>query len=287
MLRGTLAIVGLAVSLLLAVPRAQAGPFEDGFAAYERGDYADALRLYHLAAVEGHAGARLNLGNMYLAGQGTPRDDARAAAWYRRAAESGNAGAQFSLGTLYRNGWGVPPGLRRGDEVVSAGRRAGLCLGAEQHRRPLRQGPGHPRNSAEAVHWYRLAAAQGSAMAQFNLGLMVQNGRGVPADPAEARRLFELAAERGVAGAQNQLGIMNAAGAAGLPQDYVQADKWFSLAASHAADDELRALALKNHDRLAAQMTPEQLAEAQKLARAWTPTGAMLAAEQNVPRQAQ
>ena len=36
------------------------------------------------------------------------------------------------------------------------------------------------QDDAEAVRWFRLAAGQGEAEAQYNLGLMYDNGRGVP-----------------------------------------------------------------------------------------------------------
>ena len=45
---------------------------------------------------------------------------------------------------------------------------------------------GVPQNYAEAVKWYRLAADQGDASAQFNLGVMYDKGQGVPQDYAEA-----------------------------------------------------------------------------------------------------
>ena len=43
-----------------------------------------------------------------------------------------------------------------------------------------RQGEGVPPNDAEALKWFRLAADQGNASAQFFLGLIYQFGRGVP-----------------------------------------------------------------------------------------------------------
>ena len=56
-----------------------------------------------------------------------------------------------------------------------------------------------------------------------------------------------------------------------MPQDYVQAHKWFNLAGSGAAASEeaLRDRAIGARERVAAAMTPEQLAEAQRLARGW------------------
>jgi TPR repeat protein len=58
------------------------------------------------------------------------------------------------------------------------------------------------------VRWYRLAADQGDADAQFNLGVMYDTGRGVPQDDAEAERWYRLAADQGDANAQSNLGVM-------------------------------------------------------------------------------
>jgi TPR repeat protein len=57
------------------------------------------------------------------------------------------------------------------------------------------EGEGVPENNAEAVRWYRLAAEQGYARAQSNLGFMYSNGEGVPENNAEAVRWYRLAAE--------------------------------------------------------------------------------------------
>jgi TPR repeat protein len=50
--------------LLLSVVTASAGPFEDGDAAYRRGDYATALQIFQTLAVQGDARAQLLLGTM-------------------------------------------------------------------------------------------------------------------------------------------------------------------------------------------------------------------------------
>ena len=55
-----------------------------------------------------------------------------------------------------------------------------------------------------------------------------------------------------------------------LPQDYIQAQMWFNLAASNLTGEE-RATAAKNLDATAKKMTSEQIAEAQRLAREWKP----------------
>ena len=57
----------------------------------------------------------------------------------------------------------------------------------------------------------------------------------------------------------------------GGPQDYVQAHKWWNLAASRfdASENEYRDQAVRNRDMVASKITPAQIAEAQKLAREW------------------
>jgi hypothetical protein len=88
-------------------------PFEDAAAAYDRGDYATALRLYRPLADQGDAPAQNDLGLMYRDGRGVPQDYAEALTWYRLAADQGNAGAQNSLGVLYQNGHQRRAGGRR------------------------------------------------------------------------------------------------------------------------------------------------------------------------------
>ncbi len=58
-------------------------------------------------------------------------------------------------------------------------------------------GKGVTQNDAEALKWYRLAADQGNAFAQGNLGWMYHNGDGVSQDYAEASKLYRLAADQG------------------------------------------------------------------------------------------
>ena len=51
-------------------------------------------------------------------------------------------------------------------------------------------GQGVAQNYAEAVKWYRKAAEQGYAEAQFNLGVMYETGEGVAQDYAEALKWY-------------------------------------------------------------------------------------------------
>ena len=108
-------------------------------------------------------------------------------------------------------------------------------------------------------------AAQGDAEAQYILGARYDEGRGVPQDYAKAMEWYTKAAAQGFAVAQYNLGLMYAKGN-GVPQDYVQAHKWADLAASKGHKE-----AVKIRDILIEMMTPDQIAEAQRLAREWKP----------------
>ena len=85
----------LALAIMaLAVP-ANAGPFEDGWDAYQRSDYATALEFWRPLADQGDAEAQFNLGVMYESGQGVPQDDAEAVKWFQKAAEKGSDRARL------------------------------------------------------------------------------------------------------------------------------------------------------------------------------------------------
>jgi TPR repeat protein len=93
-------------------------------------------------------------------------------------------------------------------------------------------------------------------------------------DYATAQRLWRPLAEQGNPSAQFNLGGMYASSrgvSQGVPHDFVQAYKWLSLAASRAQKNDLREKAIKARDLVATHMTPDRIAEAQKLAREWKP----------------
>jgi TPR repeat protein len=139
-------------------------------------------------------------------------------------------------------------------------------------------GQGAPVDYAEALRWFLAAAEQQNASAQFSVGVFYERGRGVGQDHAEAVRWYRRAADRGDAAAQLNLGILYFHGR-GIPQDYVESHKWLNLAASRflPAEAEKRARAVKNRDIVAKHLTRWRLAEAQKLAREWVPAGGVAA----------
>lgn len=82
----------------------------------------------------------------------------------------------------------------------------------------------------EAVRWYQMAAEQGHASAQYNLGHAYEYGKGVPRDYNAAVNWYRKAAEQGHAGAQNNLGYAYEY-RKGVPKDYNTAISWYCKAA--------------------------------------------------------
>jgi TPR repeat protein len=82
---------------ILGIAGAIAGPWEDGMASYNRGDYAPAIRLFRPLAEQGNAKAQSALGVMYRRGQGVARSSVRAFLWFSRAAARGDAQATAEL----------------------------------------------------------------------------------------------------------------------------------------------------------------------------------------------
>jgi TPR repeat protein len=67
------------------------------------------------------------------------------------------------------------------------------------------EGRGVERDDVQAVDWFRKAAVQGNAIAQYDLGYAYESGRGVKADAREAAQWFARAASQGHGGAQARL----------------------------------------------------------------------------------
>ena len=152
----------------------------------------------------------------------------------RPAAEKGDVRAQVLLGDMYREQLGV----RRDDSL--------------------------------AAFWYRKAAELGWAPAQAQLGHLYRRGEGVLQSHVEAAKWYRKAAEQNLTVGQVSLGATYYHGL-GLARDYVQAHVWFTLALSGiSVRDADLALARKGIAQAEAEMSPEQIKEAKRLAQSWT-----------------
>ena len=88
---------------------------------------------------------------------------------------------------------------------------------------------------------------------------------GVQQDYAESMRWYLLAAEQGYAHAQYEIGVMYAEGH-GVPQDITEAYLWWNLAVTYLEVDAIRDTFIRTRDQAAERLTPEQLAAAQSRA---------------------
>ena len=94
-------LISVAIMVLVSVSgafsKALAGPWEDGMAAYNRGDYVPAISLFRPLAQAGNAKAQSVVGVMYRKGQGVAPNSARAFMWLSVAAARGDAKAKAEL----------------------------------------------------------------------------------------------------------------------------------------------------------------------------------------------
>lgn len=184
----------LLFALLIAAP-CHAG-IQEGLAAYDKADFATALKLLKPLAEQGDVRAQNTLGRMYSLGQGGPRDARGAAEWFLKAARQGSAEAQGMLGYAY---------------LV---------------------GDGAPQNNDKAYEWTRKAAEQGNVVAQYNLAVMHSSSVGIRKDPTEFVKWMRKAAEQGHGIALNALATMHWHGSEGVKKNPVLAYMLFTLAAS-------------------------------------------------------
>jgi hypothetical protein len=131
-------------------------------------------------------------------------------------------------------------------------------------------GFGVRQDDREALAWYRRAAEHGSVAAQRAVGDFYLKGRGVAADAGEAARWYRRAADGDDIRAQYQLGQLHFDGT-GVGRDYVSAYVWFSLAATQAPLEDNRKGLIELRDIAAVRMAPAELTEAKRRVAAWKP----------------
>ncbi|MCX5812288.1 MAG: hypothetical protein NT178_07060 [Proteobacteria bacterium] len=228
-------------------------------------DYSQALRWYRKAAEQGHADAQCNIGTLYFDGLGVQRDYNQAVAWFRKAAEQGQSQAQYNLGVAYLDGHGLPRNKAEALNWFRKSAEKGCARAQTNIGVAYADGDGVPKDYAEAVKWLKKAADQGDMKAQSNIGLMYANGEGVPKDDAQAVIWFRRAADSGFADGMYNLGVVTAQGK-GVPKDLVQALMWLELAVLHGSE-----MAPRARDVVARNMSGSEIATAKKLAQVWKP----------------
>ena len=211
-------------------------------------------------AEQGDADSSFELGVRYYLGNGVLMDYGEATKWLTLAVEQGDSRAQGYLDTLYASNQSI---AQDDIKLLRSAAERGHVVSQFNLGVMYANGRNVIQDHAEAVKWYGLAADQGHLGAQYNLGVMHRNGNGTPRNGRAAVLLWHSAAEHGHVGAQYNLGVMYADGE-GVAKDDVTAHMWFNIVASRSTGG-LRELAVENRELAAAQMTPEQLIEAQRL----------------------
>lgn len=158
---------------------------DKGWAAYRRGDYSTAYRVWLPLAKRGDAFAQLLIGAMYNEGIGVTKDLTETLKWWRIAAIQGNADAQFNLGLKYEKGEGIRQDSAEALKWFRLAASNGIVRAQLKVAVIFLLGKIVPQDFSEALKWYRLASEQGNAVAQFSIGAMYARGDGVPKDDAE------------------------------------------------------------------------------------------------------
>ena len=185
-------IIAVLVLLCLAAPvRAD---FMEGWRAYQRGEFATALRHWTRLAKDGDPVAQYNVGVIYDEGTGVKRDGTKVVAWWRKAADQGHRMAQHNLALLF-----------------------------------IERGGG--QNFERAAHWLKRAAASGFVRSQYSLAKMYAAGLAVEKDDKRALALFLKAGKAGFVKAQYNLGKVYRDGI-GVDADRVASLDWFTKAAN-------------------------------------------------------
>ena len=206
-----------------------------------------------LKAEKGNAQSQRELGRIYEAGlHGVTRDMTEAVKWFRKAAEQNDPEAQYNLGFCYADN---------------------VAVSLINFVVPNTSGKGVVKDKVETVKWFRKAAEQNYAKAQFILGVCYEDGEGVAKDYAEAVKWYHRAAEQNYA--LDQFKLFYYYSDEGAAKDEVEAYKWWLLGNAEAKKTTAKLAKLTKSQvfivtpTLRKELSPEQFAEGKRRADNW------------------
>lgn len=173
------------------------------------------------------------------------------------AKDPADAQAQVALGDSYLAGTGVKADPAQAAYWYRQAADQGEAAAQVRLGQLYEQGIGVEQDVNEALGWYTAAADQGNAADQVNVGDFYESGPGIHSDKA-AVHYYQLAAAQGYRDAQADLGRMYELGK-GVAADPAQAYRWYTRAAAQGD-----AVSAKNRDRMRRQLSPAQIAEAER-----------------------
>lgn len=196
----------------------------------------DNLKIYWYkkAAAKGDSTAPLLLGNVYITGEGVPKNEKEAFKWYEIVEKNMNGAELLELGKRFKDGdsryfkktlvkypqddnmkiYWYQKAAAKGDTS------APLLLGNAYYN-----GEGIPKNEKNAFQWYQKAAEYNST-AQFMSGWMYYKGIGILQDDKMSAYWFRKAADNNNSDGQVLIGYMYDCGK-GVPADSAEAFKWY------------------------------------------------------------
>ena len=147
--------------------------YEQGYGVEQ--SHTEAVKWYRKAAEQGYAMAQLSLGESYYNGEGVEEDRTEAVKWFRKAAEQGNELAKKNLAFCYENEQGMERSYSEGGKpnLMAANPKSAeeqYIMGKKYEDQ---------QSYSEAARWYRKAAEQGHAKAQYKLAVYYSFGIGV------------------------------------------------------------------------------------------------------------
>ena len=233
--------LALSLGLALSLTATAETPLEAAKAAFERGDAAEAVRIYTALAADGNAKAQYNLAYCYQEGLGIAADRSKARTLLQQAAAQHLPEAEYRLGLLLLYGTdGVityeAPAMQSYNTPSPPVRSYAIALinraAAQAHLPAIEElasiydrGIGIPADSRRAVYWYHRAAAKGSTAAQKTLAYHYLRADGVVRNCPVARQLLEQAAAGGDWAASGELSTLYRNGEC-VEKSAVQAEIW-------------------------------------------------------------
>jgi TPR repeat protein len=243
-----------------------------------------AVMWYQKAAEQGYSEAQYICGLMYFDGVGVSKDYEQAIKWFVKASEQRDFSATFKLGEIYEEGKAVPQDYKQAVKWFLKAVEEG-DYGESSVRIHVRlmynEGKCELQDYEKIIKIIQKKAEQGNESAQFELADMYLYGDilspsskplFISQDYQQAISWYLKIAEQGGSFAycaRSQLGWIYSKGE-GVPQNYVEAYKWFILAALEP-DEFLAKHYVEARDALRLKMSPQQIAEAQKLAKEFRP----------------
>jgi TPR repeat protein len=156
-------------------------------------------------AYAGNVNAQVQLGVIYLRGDGAPKDDAEALKWLQKAADQDNPIAERYLAEMYFKGRGVPADILQAAKWLRMAAEQGDAESEHNLAVLYTRGEGVPRNLKEAANWMRKAAEQNFPAGQQGLGVLYENGDGLPEDDIQAAIWYRKAVDQNYVPALNDL----------------------------------------------------------------------------------